>query len=187
MNKFLLVGLGNPGPEYADTRHNLGFMVLDQLAKDNGTHFVQDRYVSYSDFKVKGRHFILIKPNTFVNRSGKAVHYWLHNQHLELDSLLVVLDDLALPFGSLRLKTKGSDAGHNGLKDIDNSLSSQEYARLRFGIGRNFTAGRQADYVLSGFDPPELLELPRLLKKSTEILISFGLMGAEKTMNLFNQ
>ncbi len=186
MDKFLVVGLGNPGPEYHDTRHNLGFMVLDELARENGTHFVQDRYASYSDFKVKGKMFILIKPNTFVNRSGKAVHYWLQNQHIELSNLLIVVDELALPFGTLRLKTKGSNAGHNGLKDIEFSLSTQEYSRIRFGIGRDFRPGKQADYVLSGFEPEEKILLPGLLKKCSEMVTSFGLSGAERTMNIFN-
>jgi PTH1 family peptidyl-tRNA hydrolase len=186
MNKILVVGLGNPGPEYQDTRHNLGFMVLDHLARENGTHFVQDRYAHYSDFKLKGTSFILIKPNTFVNRSGKAVHYWLQNQKLDISQLLVIVDELALPFGTLRLKTKGSDAGHNGLKDIQLSLSSSDYSRIRFGIGRNFSPGRQADYVLSGFEKEEVKELPALIQKCSEMVISFGLSGSERTMNQFN-
>jgi len=186
MNKILVIGLGNPGPEYQDTRHNLGFMVLDELARENGTHFVHDRYAWYSDFKLKGKTFILIKPNTFVNRSGKAVHYWMQNQHIDLSNVLVVVDELALPFGTLRLKLKGSDAGHNGLKDIQLVLGTQDYARIRFGIGKNFRPGKQADYVLSGFEEEELVELPGLLKKCAEMVSSFGLLGAERTMNLFN-
>jgi len=186
MSKFLVVGLGNPGPEYEDTRHNLGFMVLDKLARENGTHFVQDRYGWYSDFKLKGKTFVLIKPNTFVNRSGKAVHYWLQNQKIELENLLVVVDELALPFGTIRLKSKGGDAGHNGLKDIQLVLGSQDYARLRFGLGKNFMPGHQADYVLSGFDEEEKVKLPELLKRSSEIIENFGLIGIERTMNQFN-
>jgi len=186
MDKILVVGLGNPGPEYQDTRHNLGFMVLDHLARENGTHFVQDRFGLYSDFKLKGKMFILIKPNTFVNRSGKAVQYWMNNQHIDLSHLLVIVDELALPFGVLRLKTKGSDAGHNGLKDIQTVLSTQDYSRIRFGIGRNFSPGRQADYVLSPFEKEEQAELPLLLQKCSEMVISFGLSGSERTMNVFN-
>lgn len=186
MDKILVVGLGNPGPEYQDTRHNLGFMVLDNLARENGTHFIQDRYGLYSDFKAKGKMFILIKPNTFVNRSGKAVHYWMQNQNIPISQLLIIVDELALPFGVLRLKAKGSDAGHNGLKDIQQSLSSQEYSRIRFGIGRDFSPGKQADYVLSPFEKEEKAELPFLLQKCSEMILSFGFKGAERTMNEYN-
>jgi PTH1 family peptidyl-tRNA hydrolase len=186
MNKFLIIGLGNPGPEYQDTRHNTGYMILDEIVREKGTHFVSDRYGYYSDFSHKGKNFILIKPTTFVNRSGKAVSYWLQNQHIPLSNLLVIVDELALPFGTLRLKTRGGDAGHNGLKDIELVLASQEYSRLRFGLGRNFSPGKQADFVLSGFEPQERKLLPSLFTKCTEAILNFGLIGAEKTMNLLN-
>ncbi len=186
MEKFLVVGLGNPGPEYQDTRHNFGFMVLDHWVQEHKTHFIQERYGAYSDFKLKGKLLILIKPNTYVNLSGKAVRYWMQNESIEIKNVLVIVDELALPFGALRLKTQGGNAGHNGLKDIEATLGSQHYARLRMGIGRNFPAGGQVEFVLSRFDSMEQLELPSILERSKDIISNFALLGAERTMNLFN-
>ena len=184
--KFLITGLGNPGAEYELTRHNVGFLVLDQLADKQGATFEIDRLAEKAEFKYKGRTIHLIKPTTFMNLSGKAVAYWLQELKIEKENLLVVVDDIALPFGSLRMRTKGSAAGHNGLKNIELTLNGQQYSRLRVGVGDTFHKGQQSDYVLSNFTQPEFEILPTIITKANEMILSFSTIGAERTMSLFN-
>ncbi len=184
--KYLIAGLGNIGDEYADTRHNIGFMMLDWLAKEEKFEFSDKRYGFVAEYKYKGRTFVLLKPSTYMNLSGRAVNYWLQKEKIELGNLLVLVDDLALPFGAIRLRGKGSDGGHNGLKNITEILGTQDYARLRFGIGNNFAQGRQIDYVLSGWTEEEEKALPDRLKLTSDIIRSVGTIGVERTMNFFN-
>jgi PTH1 family peptidyl-tRNA hydrolase len=184
--KFLITGLGNPGAEYELTRHNIGFLVLDQLADKYEASFKVDRLAEKTEFRHKGKTIHLIKPTTYMNLSGKAVAYWLHELKIEKENLLVIVDDIALPFGSLRLRTKGSSAGHNGLKNIELVLNGQNYARLRFGVGDNFHKGQQVDYVLSNFSKDEFQGLPAAIEKANEMILSFCTIGAERTMNHFN-
>ncbi len=185
--KFLIVGLGNIGPEYADTRHNIGFMVLDQLAKEAGASFTTLRLAAYTEVNYKGKKLHLIKPTTYMNLSGKALNYWMQELKIPFENVLVIVDDLALPFGTIRLKPKGSSAGHNGLKNIEQTLGHNNYPRIRFGIGDHFPKGRQVDYVLSGFDPEEQPELPTLIDRSIEMIYSFATAGAELTMTRLNK
>ncbi|WP_276370568.1 aminoacyl-tRNA hydrolase [Chryseolinea sp. H1M3-3] len=184
--KYLITGLGNPGAQYELTRHNIGFLVLDQLADKQGASFKVDRLAEKAEFKYKGRSIHLIKPNTFMNLSGKAIAYWLQELKIEKENLLVIVDDIALPFGSLRLRTKGSSAGHNGLKNIELLLNGQNYSRLRFGVGDAFHKGQQVDYVLSNFTQTEFEAMPPLIEKANEMILSFCTIGVERTMNLFN-
>ncbi len=184
--KYLIVGLGNIGSEYAHSRHNIGFDVVDALAKEHDCSFDDERYGSIANFKFKGRTFILLKPSTYMNLSGKAIAYWMQKEKIELDHLLVVVDDLALPFGSLRLKPKGSDAGHNGLKHIQETLGHNNYARLRFGIGDNFRKGGQIDYVLGKWNTDEAKDLPLRIDVAGQMIVSFGTMGMQPTMTAFN-
>ncbi len=185
--KYLIAGLGNPGKEYENTRHNIGFKILDALADASNIVFSDVRYGWITEYKFKSRTFILLKPSTFMNLSGKAVHYWLQKENIAIENLLVVVDDLSLPLGSLRLRAKGSDAGHNGLKDITQVLGSQDYARLRFGIGDNFRPGQQIDYVLGEWDKQEKPELPALTDMAHEIIRSFGTIGIHQTMTFYNK
>ena len=185
--KYLIVGLGNIGPEYADTRHNIGFMILDKLAKEESAQFHTMRLASYTEVKHKGRSLHLIKPTTYMNLSGKALNHWMKELKIPVENVLVLVDDIALPLGTLRLKPKGSAAGHNGLKHIELTLGNNEYARLRFGVGDNYPKGRQVDYVLSGFDDDEIPELPALIDRSIEIIKSFTTVGTELTMTRFNK
>lgn len=185
--KYLIAGLGNPGKEYENTRHNIGFKVLDALADASNTVFSDERYGWVAEYKFKGRTFILLKPSTFMNLSGKAVNYWLQKENVPIENLLVVVDDLALPLGSLRLRAKGSDAGHNGLKSIAEVIGNQDYARLRIGIGDNFRQGKQVDYVLGEWDKQEKLELPAMIDTSIEIIKSFGTIGVQQTMTFYNK
>ncbi|MDB5132214.1 MAG: aminoacyl-tRNA hydrolase [Mucilaginibacter sp.] len=185
--KYLIVGLGNIGPEYADTRHNIGFMVLNELAKQEDAKFHNMRLAYYTEVSFKARTLCLIKPTTYMNLSGKAVSHWMNELKVPIENVLIVVDDIALPFGTLRLKPKGSAAGHNGLKDIEARLGHNDYARLRFGVGDNFPKGRQVDYVLSGFDDDELPALPELIDRSIEMVKSFATIGAELTMTRFNK
>jgi len=185
--KYLIVGLGNIGPDYADTRHNIGFMILDAFAKQEGAKFYSQRLAYYSEVNHKARTLYLIKPTTYMNNSGKAVSYWMKTLKVPVENVLVLVDDIALPFGTLRLKPKGSAAGHNGLKDIEATLGNNEYARLRFGVGNDFPKGRQVDYVLSGFDKEELPELPALIDRSIEMIKSFATIGTELTMTRYNK
>ena len=186
MKKFLIVGLGNIGEKYENTRHNIGFKVLDYFAKQEAITFETQKLGDVSTYKIKGRTFIFMKPNTYMNLSGKAVLYWLTKEKIPLENLLVITDDLNLPFGSLRLKTKGSDGGHNGLKDIQEKLNTTKYNRFRFGISDAFSKGRQVDYVLGEWTPEELDKLNERLDKSIELIKSFGLAGVNNTMNTFN-
>ncbi|WP_108821952.1 aminoacyl-tRNA hydrolase [Dysgonomonas sp. Marseille-P4361] len=184
--KYLIAGLGNIGREYEYTRHNIGFRVLDALAKASNIVFTDRRYGSVAELKVKGRTLILLKPSTYMNLSGNAVRYWLNQEKIPIENLLVVVDDLALPFGTLRLKGKGSDAGHNGLKNIQSILGTQQYARLRFGIGNEFPRGGQVDYVLDNFSDEEETVLPEKFDICAEIIKSFCLAGIQNTMNQYN-
>jgi peptidyl-tRNA hydrolase, PTH1 family len=185
--KYLVVGLGNIGPEYADTRHNVGFMIADELARQAHVSFFNMRLAYYTEFNHKGRTIHLIKPTTYMNLSGKAVNYWMQDLKIPLQNVLILVDELALPFGTVRLKPKGGSAGHNGLKSIEASVGSAGYSRLRFGIGDNFPRGRQVDYVLSGFDKEEQPELPALIDRSIEMIHSFVSVGPELTMTRFNK
>lgn len=185
--KYLIAGLGNIGPEYHETRHNIGFMVADALARSGNVTFADGRYGATASLAVKGRKLILLKPSTYMNLSGNAVRYWLQKENIPLENLLVVVDDLALPFGTLRLKGKGSDAGHNGLKHIAATLGTQDYARLRFGIGNGFPRGGQIDYVLGQFDDQERQLLPERIETAANIVKSFCLAGLDFTMNHYNK
>ncbi len=187
MDKFLIVGLGNIGPEYRNTRHNIGFMVVDALARLQNTSFASGRYGSTARFSLKGREIILLKPSTFMNLSGLAVRYWMQTEKIELDHVLIIVDDLALPFGTLRLKSKGSDAGHNGLKHIAATMGTQEYPRLKFGIGSDFPKGRQIDYVLGEFDSEDLRTIDERIEMAGDIIKSFCLAGINITMNQYNK
>ncbi len=184
--KYLITGLGNTGAEYEVTRHNMGFLVLDQLADKQGASFKLDRLAEKAEFKYKGRTIHLIKPTTFMNLSGKAIGYWMQELKIEKENLLVVVDDIALPFGSLRLRTKGSAAGHNGLKNIELLLNGQNYSRLRVGVGDTFNKGQQVDYVLSNFTQAEFEALPSIISKANEMILSFCTIGAERTMSQYN-
>lgn len=184
--KYLITGLGNIGSEYWGTRHNIGFRVVNKLVEDAGAFFSEERYGAIARMRVKNCELIVLKPNTFMNLSGNAVRYWLQKENISVENLLVVVDDLALPFGTLRLKPQGSDAGHNGLKNIAQVLGTQAYTRLRFGIGNNFPRGGQIDYVLGKFPPDELAVMPEKLERASEIIKSFCLAGVQITMNQFN-
>lgn len=184
--KFLIVGLGNIGAEYADTRHNIGFNILDALASASNISFTTQRYGDVAEYKFKGRTFILLKPSTYMNLSGKAVSYWLQKEKIAIEDLFVLVDDLALPYGSIRIREKGSDGGHNGLKHINQILGHNSYARLRFGIGDEFHKGQQVDYVLGKWSKEELTKLPERLDACINIIKSFGTIGLARTMNQFN-
>lgn len=184
---YLIVGLGNIGPEYLFTRHNIGFMALDYLAKTKDLKFTSERYGNIGLLKHKGKNIHLLKPNTFMNLSGKSVNYWCQQLKIEKENLLILVDDIALPFETLRLKPKGSAGGHNGLKSIEAMLNSNEYGRLRMGVGNDFPKGRQADYVLSNFADSEFKILTDVLDRTMMIIENFCLEGIEKTMNKYNQ
>jgi PTH1 family peptidyl-tRNA hydrolase len=183
---YLIVGLGNIGEEYAGTRHNVGFMVLDAWAKASNAVFIPQRYAARADIRFKGRTFMLVKHSTYMNLSGKAVNYWMQAERVPIENVLVIVDDLALPFGKLRLRPDGSDGGHNGLKHINETLGHCSYARLRMGIGNDFLKGQQINYVLSAFDESEQNALPALLDRAVEMVKSFGTIGVARTMTLFN-
>jgi len=184
--KYLIVGLGNIGAEYAHTRHNIGFDVVDTLANEKEEKFIVERLAAVARIKHKGRTFILIKPSTYMNLSGKAVKYWLQAEKINLENLLVVTDDIALDPGTLRMRPKGSHGGHNGLEDIIESLGTSEFARLRFGIGNDYPRGRQADFVLSPWKASEKDMLSVKIDQAVEMVISFGMAGVATTMNLYN-
>jgi len=186
MKKFLIVGLGNIGSEYANTRHNIGFKVLDYLAHKEGISFQTVKLGEVAELKIKGRTIILLKPNTYMNLSGKAVKYWLEKENIEKENMLVITDDLNLAFGTIRIKTKGSDGGHNGLKNIQLLLNSTEYPRFRFGISDAFKKGQQVDYVLGEWTEEEKEKLKERLEISSEIIKSFALAGLNNTMNTYN-
>ena len=184
---YLIAGLGNIGAEYANTRHNMGFTVLDSFAKESGASFISGRYGSTAEISLRGHKLILLKPSTYMNLSGKAVNYWLGAGKIKEENLLVVVDDLALPFGSMRLRKQGSDGGHNGLKSINECLGNTAYARLRIGIGDNFNKGGQVDYVLGRWNGEEEKELPFITDRAVEIIKAFVTVGADCAMNQFNK
>ena len=184
--KYLIVGLGNIGKEYETTRHNIGFKIADNISEKIGSKFELKKHAFYSQGKFKGRNIHVIKPSNFVNNSGKAVQYWSNELKIQLENILVITDDLSLPFGKIRLKKRGSDAGHNGLKSINNILNSSNYARLRFGIDNNFRPGYQSDYVLREFSVEEKKDLIENIELSSEIALNFCHIGIDRTMNKYN-
>lgn len=187
MDKFLIVGLGNVGVDYEGTRHNTGFMVLDAFAKASNIVFSDRRYGFVAETSLRGRRVILLKPSTFMNLSGNAVRYWLEKEHIDIQRLLVVVDDLALPLGSLRLKASGSNAGHNGLGHIQQVLGTERYCRLRVGIGNDFQRGMQVEWVLGRYSSDELATLQPGIETACEIIKSFVLAGVDITMNQYNK
>ena len=186
MKKFLIIGLGNPGEKYKNTRHNIGFKALDYIANKEEASSETQKLGDIASFRFKGRKFTLLKPNTFMNLSGKAVKYWMQKEKIPLENILVISDDLNLPFGALRLKPKGSDGGHNGLKDINAQLNTNQYARIRFGVGDKFSKGRQVDYVLGDWSEEEKKEIPNRLERIHKAVKSFGTAGIGNTMNTIN-
>ncbi len=186
MKKFLVTGLGNIGPKYHNTRHNIGFRILDALAKQEDLQFETKKLGDLTTYKYKGRTIILLKPNTYMNLSGKAVRYWLEKEKIPIENLLVITDDINLPFGTIRLKAKGSAGGHNGLKDIEVQLNTSKYSRFRFGVGAEFSKGRQVDYVLGEWNDEEENIMPERLEKSIALIKSFATAGLANTMNTFN-
>jgi PTH1 family peptidyl-tRNA hydrolase len=184
--KYLIAGLGNIGAEYELTRHNIGFLVLDRIADNHKIQFKTERLADKAELKYKGRQLHFIKPNTYMNLSGKAITYWLQELKIQKENLIVIVDDLALPFGSLRMRTKGSSAGHNGLKNIELLLGGQDYTRLRFGIGSDFAKGQQVDFVLSNFSKEEITALPAVMDRAADMVYSVATIGVERTMNFFN-
>lgn len=186
MKKFLIVGLGNIGAEYVNTRHNIGFKIVDFLAKKEEINFETVKLGALAEYKFKGRTLLLLKPNTYMNLSGKAVQYWMDKEKIPLENILIITDDLNLSFGTIRIRQKGSDGGHNGLKNINLVLNTQNYARFRFGISDEFKKGKQVDYVLGDWDDTEKTALPERLEIASEIIKSFGTAGLENTMTAFN-
>lgn len=184
--KYLIVGLGNIGEQYANTRHNIGFKVLDALAEASNTVFKTDRLGDVCEIRHKGRILVLLKPSTFMNLSGNAVRYWMQKEKIEQENIFVVLDDIAIDFGMLRIRKKGSDGGHNGLKHINATLGNQDYARLRFGVAGNFAKGFQVDYVLGEWNDQEKTQLPELLKQASDAILDFTTIGIDRTMNVHN-
>lgn len=184
--KYLIVGLGNIGIEYELTRHNIGFLILDRLAEKRKVEFQQGRHSFVTELKYKGRQITLVKPTTYMNLSGKAVNYWMNELKIKKENILIITDDVALPYGKLRLKPKGSSGGHNGLKNIEELIGGKEYSRLRFGVGDDYAKGRQADYVLSPFDKKEMEELVLNIDRTIDAIYSFCTIGTSRTMNQFN-
>ncbi len=184
--KFLIVGLGNIGPEYELTRHNIGFLVVDHLANEAKVSFQISKLASTAQFKHKGKNIYLLKPSTYMNLSGKAVNYWMQQLKVPVSNTLIITDDIALPFEKLRMRGKGSNAGHNGLGDIEETLGSNQYPRLRIGIGSDFSKGNQIDYVLGKFSDVEMQQLPRIIETAGKSALSFCTIGIERTMNFFN-
>ena len=185
--KYLIVGLGNVGEGYSDTRHNIGFMVLDAAAAASNTFFTDRRYGATAEIKYKGRTIILLKPSTFMNLSGNAVRYWMEKEKIDIKNLLIIVDDLAITAGSIRIRPKGSDGGHNGLAHINSILSTTEYARVRFGIGSNFSKGKQVNYVLGKWTSEERKLIDERISIVVEIIKSFATAGLELTMTAFNK
>jgi PTH1 family peptidyl-tRNA hydrolase len=185
--KYLIAGLGNIGPEYAFTRHNVGFMVLDRLAAEHNFKFSFEKLAFVAEWKHKGKQIYFIKPTTYMNLSGKALRYYMDQFKVTAENTLVIVDELQLPFGTLRIKPKGSHGGHNGLKNIEELIGTSEYPRLRFGIGNNFPRGRQVDYVLKAFSPDEMAELPLFLDKAGDMVTAFCTLGIQSAMNNYNQ
>ncbi len=186
MSKFLIVGLGNIGDEYAETRHNIGFKIVDALANEAGIKFTSGRYADVAELKYKGKTLILIKPTTYMNLSGKAVNYWLQSEKIETDNMMVLVDELALPFGKIRIGPKGSDGGHNGLKNIQEVLNSSTYPRMRFGISNEFNKGAQVNYVLGKWNEEELKTLNDRIKIAADAVKAFSFIGLQRCMNEYN-
>lgn len=184
--KYLIVGLGNIGAEYENTRHNIGFMVLDAFAKESGAVFNIGRLASVAEAKCRGRQLVLIKPTTYMNLSGRAVNYWMKEENIPLENVLVIVDDLALPFGTIRMRGKGSEAGHNGLKSITEHLGTQNYARLRFGIGNDFPRGGQVDFVLGKWSDDDIAAIAKRTEITNQAIQAFVMEGIERAMNRFN-
>jgi PTH1 family peptidyl-tRNA hydrolase len=184
--KFLIVGLGNPGAEYAETRHNIGFKVLDALAGASNAVFAPGRYGDTATVRHRGHTLVLMKPQTYMNLSGKAVRYWMQAEKVPIENVLVVVDDIALPFGKLRLRARGSDGGHNGLHDIIWTLEADDFPRIRFGVGGDFPRGMQVDHVLGQWTNEEKAALPERLDTAVKAIRSFAAVGIERTMSLFN-
>lgn len=184
--KYLIAGLGNIGAKYDNTRHNIGFDVVDALAEKHGGEWSTEKLGDVATIKQRGRTYVLLKPSTYMNRSGKAVHYWMQKEKIDKNRLLVVMDDLNLDFGKIRLRGKGSDGGHNGLKDIDQVTGGNNYARLRLGIGSEFSKGRQVDYVLGEWSSEQQDELPKIIKRASEACIAFGAIGLQHAMSRYN-
>jgi PTH1 family peptidyl-tRNA hydrolase len=185
--KYLIVGLGNIGKEYENTRHNIGFIILDAIARAFNVFFQQERYAYKAELSFKGKKIFLIKPTTFMNLSGNAVRYWMQKENIPLNQIFIIVDDIALPFGTIRIRPKGSNGGHNGLAHIDEVLQTNEYARLRFGIGNNYPKGKQAEYVLSNFSLDEQKFLNNYLERSVQAIKSFVSDGIENCMNEYNK
>ena len=186
MKKFLIVGLGNIGSKYTNTRHNIGFKILDEVAEEHKVTFETEKLGDVATFRFKGRTFVLLKPSTFMNLSGKSVKYWMDKEKISIENILIVTDDVNIDFGTVRLKAKGSAGGHNGLKDIQEKLNTQQYARFRFGVGGNYSKGRQVDFVLGEWNKEETSQLIERLPISAKIITSFGTAGLANTMNNFN-
>lgn len=186
MKKFLIVGLGNIGEKYTNTRHNIGFKIVDEVAEEHNVAFETDKLGDLASFRFKGRTFILLKPSTYMNLSGKSVKYWMQKENVDIDHILIVTDDLNIDFGTIRIKAKGSDGGHNGLKDIQEKLGTNKYPRFRFGVGADYAKGRQVDYVLGEWNKEETSLLIERLPTSAKIITSFGTAGLANTMNTFN-
>jgi PTH1 family peptidyl-tRNA hydrolase len=186
MKKFLIVGLGNIGSAYTHTRHNIGFKIVDEVAEEYKVSFETDKLGDIASFRFKGRTFILLKPSTYMNLSGKAVKYWMDKENIAINNILIVTDDLNIDFGTIRIKAKGSDGGHNGLKDIQEKLGTNVYPRFRFGVGANYSKGRQVDYVLGEWNKEEISFLIERLPTSSKVITSFGTEGLANTMNTFN-
>lgn len=185
--KYLIVGLGNIGAEYANTRHNIGFKILDAFAKASNVVFRTDRLGDVCEVKERGRTLILLKPSTYMNLSGKAVAYWMQKEGISIENLFILVDDIAIPFGAIRIRKKGSDGGHNGLKNINAVLGHSNYNRLRFGIGSEFSKGAQIDYVLGEWNRDECEALPQLITHSIEAAKAFTFIGIDRTMNTYNK
>ena len=185
-NKFLIVGLGNIGAEYVNTRHNIGFKIVDFLAKTESLNFETVKLGALAEYKFKGRTFFLLKPNTYMNLSGKAVKYWIDKENIPIENVMIITDDLNLPFGTIRIRKKGSDGGHNGLKSIQGTLNTTDYTRFRFGISDEFKKGKQVDYVLGEWNDAEKKALLERLELASEIIKSFGTAGIDNTMSAYN-
>ncbi|MEH6658591.1 aminoacyl-tRNA hydrolase [Leeuwenhoekiella marinoflava] len=186
MKKYLIVGLGNIGPKYHNTRHNIGFKLVDAYAEEQAASWSTEKLGDVAYTKVRGRTVVLLKPNTYMNLSGKAVKYWMQKENISIENILIITDDLNLDFGTIRVKTKGSDGGHNGLKDIQNQLMTSSYPRFRFGIGDRFSKGKQIDYVLGEWDKNEDLDMPERIDISCKVIESFIASGVSNTMNAYN-
>ncbi|MCL7752686.1 aminoacyl-tRNA hydrolase [Polaribacter sp. Z022] len=186
MKKFLIVGLGNIGDKYTNTRHNIGFKIVDEVAEEHKTTFETEKLGDVASFRFKGRTFVLLKPSTFMNLSGKAVKYWMDKEKISVENVMIVTDDVNIDFGTIRIKAKGSAGGHNGLKDIEAKLNTQKYTRFRFGVGGNYSRGRQVDFVLGEWTKEETSLLIERLPTSAKAITSFGTAGLANTMNTFN-